>query len=108
MMEERYHMTKQNRFYPDMSNVNKNFTVEAILISPPMYMYVCMYVRTYVRMYVCMYIYTHKHIYIYICMCVCVCVYIYISRLQRCYKDKNILYSSRNIALTHFYSLSIV
>ena len=52
MMEERYHMTKQNRFYPDMSNVNKNFTVEAILISPPMYMYVCMYVRTYVRMYV--------------------------------------------------------
>jgi len=74
MMEERYHMTKQNRFYPDMSNVNKNFTVEAILISPPMYMYVCMYVRTYVRMYVCMYIYTHKHIYIYICMCVCVCV----------------------------------
>jgi len=23
MMEERYHATTQNRFYPDMSNVNK-------------------------------------------------------------------------------------
>jgi len=29
MMEERYHVTTQNRFYPDMSNVNKNITVEA-------------------------------------------------------------------------------
>ena len=27
MMEERYHATTQNRFYPDMSNVNKNITV---------------------------------------------------------------------------------
>jgi len=35
MMEERYHATTQNRFYPDMSNVNKNITVEAKLISPP-------------------------------------------------------------------------
>jgi len=26
MMEERYHATTQNRFYPDMSNVNKNIT----------------------------------------------------------------------------------
>jgi len=26
-MEERYHATTQNRFYPDMSNVNKNVTV---------------------------------------------------------------------------------
>jgi len=26
MMEERYHATTQNRFYPDMSNVNKNNT----------------------------------------------------------------------------------
>jgi len=36
-MEERYHATTQNRFYPDMSNVNKNVTVEAKLISPPTY-----------------------------------------------------------------------
>jgi hypothetical protein len=31
MMEERYHATTQNRFYPDMSNVNKSITVEANL-----------------------------------------------------------------------------
>jgi len=37
MMEERYPATKQNRFYPDMSNVNKNITVQAKLISPPTY-----------------------------------------------------------------------
>ena len=37
MMEERYHATTQNRFYPDMSNVNKNITVEEKLISPPTY-----------------------------------------------------------------------
>ena len=37
MMEERYHATTQNRFYPDMSNVNKNITVEAKLISPHTY-----------------------------------------------------------------------
>ena len=37
MMEERYHATTQNWFYPDMSNVNKNITVEAKLISPPTY-----------------------------------------------------------------------
>jgi len=36
-MEERYHATTQNRFYPDMSNVNKNITVEAKLISPHTY-----------------------------------------------------------------------
>jgi len=36
-MEERYHATKQNRFYPYVSNVNKNITVEAKLISPPTY-----------------------------------------------------------------------
>ena len=36
-MEERYHVTTQNRFYPDMSNVNKNITVETKLISPPTY-----------------------------------------------------------------------
>ena len=35
MMEERYHATTQDRFYPDMSNVNKNITLEAKLISPP-------------------------------------------------------------------------
>jgi hypothetical protein len=38
-MEERYHATTQNRFYPDMSNVNKNITVEAKLISPPTILY---------------------------------------------------------------------
>jgi len=38
MMEERYHATAQNRFYPDISNVNKNITVEAKLVSPTMYM----------------------------------------------------------------------
>jgi len=37
-MEERYHATTQNRFYPDMSNVNKNITVEAKFISPPTYL----------------------------------------------------------------------
>ena len=37
MMEERYHATTQSRFYPDMSNVNKNITVEAKLIRPPTY-----------------------------------------------------------------------
>jgi len=37
MMEERYHATTQNRFYPDISNVNKNITVEAKLISLPTY-----------------------------------------------------------------------
>ena len=39
MMEERYHATTQNRFYPDMSNVNKNITVEAKLISLPSILY---------------------------------------------------------------------
>jgi len=38
MMEERYHVTTQNRFYPDMSNVNKNITVEVKLINPPTYL----------------------------------------------------------------------
>jgi len=37
MMEERYHATTQNRFHPDMSNVNKNITVEEKLTSPPTY-----------------------------------------------------------------------
>jgi hypothetical protein len=41
MMEERYHETKQNRFYLDMSNVNKNITVEANLISPFIYTAYC-------------------------------------------------------------------
>jgi hypothetical protein len=39
MMEERYRATTQNRFYPDMSNINKNITVKAKLISPPTYKY---------------------------------------------------------------------
>jgi len=38
-MEERYHATAQNWFYPDTSNVNKNITVEAKLISPPTYIH---------------------------------------------------------------------
>jgi len=38
MMEERYHATTQNRFYPNMSNVNKNITEEAKLISSPTYL----------------------------------------------------------------------
>jgi len=37
MMEERYHSTTQNWFYPDISNVNKNITVEAKLINTPTY-----------------------------------------------------------------------
>jgi hypothetical protein len=32
-MEERYHVITQNLFYPDMSNVNKNITVEALNLS---------------------------------------------------------------------------
>jgi hypothetical protein len=38
MMEERYHATAQNRFYPDISNVNKIVTVEAKSVSPPTYL----------------------------------------------------------------------
>jgi len=43
MMKERYDATTQNRFYTYMSNVNKNITVEAKLISPPTYLYRCLY-----------------------------------------------------------------
>jgi len=39
MMEERYHATTQNWFYPDMYNVNKNITVEAKLLSPLTYIH---------------------------------------------------------------------
>jgi hypothetical protein len=39
MMEGRYHVTTQTRFYPDMSNVNKNIAVETKLISPPTYFF---------------------------------------------------------------------
>jgi len=38
-MEERYHVTTQNRFYPDMSNVNNDITVQAKHISLPTYIY---------------------------------------------------------------------
>jgi hypothetical protein len=31
MVEERYYVITQSRFYPDMCNVNKNITVEAKL-----------------------------------------------------------------------------
>jgi len=37
MMEEKNHAATQKWFYPDMSNANKNITVEAKLISPPTY-----------------------------------------------------------------------
>jgi hypothetical protein len=40
MMEERYYATTQNRFYPDMSNINNNITVEEKHISPPTYYYI--------------------------------------------------------------------
>ena len=39
MMEERYHATTQNRFYPDMSNANKNITVEAKRFSQSTYIF---------------------------------------------------------------------
>ena len=45
MMEVRYRATTQNRFYPDMSNVNKNITVEAKLISSPTYINPCVRMR---------------------------------------------------------------
>jgi len=73
-MEERYHATTQNRFYPDMFNVNKNITVEAKLISPLTYMCVC----------VCVFVYLHDciwtlsaHVRTCVCVCVCVCVYLH-------------------------------
>jgi hypothetical protein len=31
MVEERYHVITQSRFYPEMSNVNKNISVETKL-----------------------------------------------------------------------------
>jgi len=43
MMEERYYATTQNWFYPDTSNVNKNITMEAKLISPPTYLEINMW-----------------------------------------------------------------
>ena len=48
-MGERYHATTQNRFYPDMSNVNKNITVEVKYINPPVCIYACT-VQTYILM----------------------------------------------------------
>jgi len=44
MMEERYHATTQYWFYPDMSNVNNNITVEAKLISPRTYKVLLLYI----------------------------------------------------------------
>ena len=46
-MKERYHVTTQNRFYPDMSKVNKNITMEAKLISPPTCIYLYIYIYIY-------------------------------------------------------------
>ena len=37
MVEDRYHATTQNRFYPDMSNEYKNIMVEVKLISTVTY-----------------------------------------------------------------------
>ena len=54
MMEEKYHATTQNQFYPDMSNVNKNITVEAKLISLPTC--VCLYIYIYIYIYVTVYL----------------------------------------------------
>jgi len=36
-LEDRYHATTQNRFYPDICNLNKNITMEEKLISTPTY-----------------------------------------------------------------------
>ena len=55
MVEERYHATVQNRFYPDMSNVNKNITVEAKLISPPRYYLLKLTLLFHVYCYICYY-----------------------------------------------------
>ena len=45
MMEERCHATTQNGFYPDMSNVNKNITVEAKIISLPAYLFAGFFIK---------------------------------------------------------------
>jgi len=45
MMEEGHRANTQNRFYPGMSNVNKNITVEAKLISPPTYINILKTIR---------------------------------------------------------------
>ena len=55
MMEERYHATAQNRFYPDMYNVNKNITVEAKLISPSTYYLLKLTLLFRVYCYICYY-----------------------------------------------------
>jgi hypothetical protein len=55
MMEERYHATTQNWFYPDMSSVNKNIAVKTKLISPPTCVCVCVYIYIYIC--VCVYAY---------------------------------------------------
>jgi len=44
MIEERYHATTQNQFYPDMSNVNKNITKEAKLLSAHLRISACVHV----------------------------------------------------------------
>jgi len=44
-MEERYHATTQNRFYPDMSNVNKNITVESKFINTLIYVFFVMEIK---------------------------------------------------------------
>ena len=48
MLEQRYHATTQNWFQPGMSNINKNITVGAKLISPPTYNIRCeLYLHVY-------------------------------------------------------------
>ena len=77
MMEERYHVTTQNRFYPDMSNVpvnlkKKTVTVEEKLISQ-------LRIITTVNFTVVIYKNDHRlYICVCVCVCVCVCIYIYI------------------------------
>ena len=46
-MEERYHATRQNRFYPNIYKVSMHITVEAKLISPPTYIYIYIYIYIY-------------------------------------------------------------
>ena len=76
-MEERYHASTQNRFYPDMSNVNKNITLEAKLISPPTCVCVCVCIYIYIHTHI--YRHTHTHIYIYTHIHIYIYIYIYIN-----------------------------
>jgi len=60
MMEERYHATTQNRFYLDMSNVNKNITIEAKLINPHTHIIAQSNLLIYLFTYLLTYLLTHS------------------------------------------------